>query len=1127
MMSLNFKQIHKRLRPLRTFGLILLLTIIMSIPVSLQAQSYGNTWANGNLKTDIVLRDVVWSGARFIAVGDNGVVYTSSNGSTWTRESTPIGATDHLFGVGTNGSGDLVAVGRDQLILYSPNNGDSWTVVHSRVTDSPDIFKVAFGDGKFVGVDEEGGVWISADGSKDWTKYNSGIKFRCITFANGYFMAGNASGGIIRSATGNAGSWESVGSLGTAVRDIDYGNGKWLAVGRNIATSSNTNGSGWTIRIRLETDYNFVDQLFSGCASAPNTFVAVGEHGLMLNSADGITWRNGDSKSKRFLFATAYGDTPNLVAAVGNGGPRGLPPAEEELQLYSSHYSRSGGTPPPVIVPKPILNAIIITAPNGGEQWVVGQQYQIQWTTKGTVAKVDIDYSYDGKASWTRLTSSYTNRGYINWTIPATVSTNCYVRVAEIEGNPTDTSNAAFAIVRKVEPKAITVTAPNGGEHWLVGQRYDIKWTSSGPVGNVNIDYSKDGKKTWTRLTSNFANRGIISWPIPDTVSSYCYVRVSETSGSPTDTGNGAFAIERPAPVGTIMVKSPNGGEIWEGYSSHNVTWSTTGTVGAVKIIFSTDNGVTWKYVISSTANDGSYAWTVPEAPSSKCLVKINAISDSSITDTSNAVFRISSGKPPKIQALWDRYNFGYVMGSAGPTGAQSLLIGNMGGKTMHWSAAKDQAWIRLDKTSGTGDAAVYISVVPSGLAVGDYAGVITISDSAASNSPQKVAVNLKIKNAEDDQVPFGDMATPIDGSKVYGSIPVTGWALDDVEIKSIKLYYNKEGYIGDMLFVDGARPDVAAAYPNYPYYRRAGWGYLLLTNSLKDGAYSLTVVAVDNAGKSTTFGPRKITIDNAHTHQPFGNIDSPAANGNASGVAYMNWGWTLTPLPHMIAKDGSTIQVWVDANFMGNLDLYNGPSDAIKALFPGLKNSNGPTGFYVLDTTQFVNGVHFISWTVFNDGGHKEGIGSRYFSIYNPGNNVYPSAVGDEISAPEMAVDYSLPSFEPLRIKKGYDEENAAQESEIYPDEQGRVFQEISELQRVEIQLGSEGAVTGYLVVGDKLEPLPIGSSLDPVKGIFCWQPGPGFVGDYELVFFGNEINGTLFKKNLHLRVVPLFKKE
>jgi hypothetical protein len=350
---------------------------------------------------------------------------------------------------------------------------------------------------------------------------------------------------------------------------------------------------------------------------------------------------------------------------------------------------------------------------------------------------------------------------------------------------------------------------------------------------------------------------------------------------------------------------------------------------------------------------------------------------------------------------------------------------------------------------------------------------------------------------------------------------------LDDVEIKSIKLYYNKEGYIGNMVFVDGARPDVAAAYPNYPYYRRAGWGYLLLTNSLKDGVYSLTVVAVDNSGKSTTFGPRKITIDNTHTHQPFGNIDTPAPNGNASGVAYMNWGWALSPLPHMIAKDGSTIQVWVDANFMGNLGGYNGPNNAIKALFPGLKNSNGPTGFFRLDTTQFVNGVHFISWTVINDGGHKEGIGSRYFTIYNPGNNVSPSVVDDEISTPEMAVDFSLPSFEPLRIKRGYDLESATQENEIFPDEQGRVFQEISELQRVEIQLGSEGGITGYLVVSDKLERLPIGSSLDPVKGIFCWQPGPGFVGDYELVFFGKDINGTLFKKNIHLRVVPLFKRE
>jgi hypothetical protein len=37
---------------------------------------------------------------------------------------------------------------------------------------------------------------------------------------------------------------------------------------------------------------------------------------------------------------------------------------------------------------------------------------------------------------------------------------------------------------------------------------------------------------------------------------------------------------------------------------------------------------------------------------------------------------------------------------------------------------------------------------------------------------------------------------------------------------------------------------------------------------------------------------------------------------------------------------------------------------------------------------------------------------------------------------------------------------------------------------------------------VGDELHALPIGSHLDPTTGVFTWQPGVGFVHDYQLVF-------------------------
>jgi YVTN family beta-propeller protein len=93
-------------------------------------------------------------------------------------------------------------------------------------------------------------------------------------------------------------------------------------------------------------------------------------------------------------------------------------------------------------------------------------------------------------------------------------------------------------------------------------------------------------------------------------------------------------------PPPSIKVTSPNGGETWEVGSQHAITWTSGGSVGNVKILYSTNNGGAWTEIISSTANNGSYNWTVPDAPSSNCLVKV-AETDDNPSDVSDAVFTI------------------------------------------------------------------------------------------------------------------------------------------------------------------------------------------------------------------------------------------------------------------------------------------------------------------------------------------------------------------------------------------------------------------------------------------------------------------------------------------------------
>ena len=99
----------------------------------------------------------------------------------------------------------------------------------------------------------------------------------------------------------------------------------------------------------------------------------------------------------------------------------------------------------------------------------------------------------------------------------------------------------------------------------------------------------------------------------------------------------------------TLTVTSPNGGESWEATSVHNITWTTQGTVGNVGIEYSTNGGTSYTDIVASASNSGTYSWTVPNTPSSNCLVRISEASSGTPSDVSNAAFAIAP--PPKPKA--------------------------------------------------------------------------------------------------------------------------------------------------------------------------------------------------------------------------------------------------------------------------------------------------------------------------------------------------------------------------------------------------------------------------------------------------------------------------------------------
>ncbi len=101
--------------------------------------------------------------------------------------------------------------------------------------------------------------------------------------------------------------------------------------------------------------------------------------------------------------------------------------------------------------------------------------------------------------------------------------------------------------------------------------------------------------------------------------------------------------INDPIPSCSVVeVTSPNGGEIWNGLNTENITW-TAADITNVNIEFSSNNGSSWSTIATSVnAANGSFAFTVPNINSINSLIRISDTDNSSIFDISDAAFKIN-----------------------------------------------------------------------------------------------------------------------------------------------------------------------------------------------------------------------------------------------------------------------------------------------------------------------------------------------------------------------------------------------------------------------------------------------------------------------------------------------------
>lgn len=272
------------------------------------------------------LRDVLWTGERFVAVGHKSA-WTSDDAGNWFKHNTP--ANNSLQAV-TQGEGRLVAVGQGGTVIHS-EDGATW-FAGTAATQLPGLLQgVAHGNSTFVAVGKETNYVPALATSNDGVTWH-GLRLnlpvytelRAVAYGAGTFVAVGANGLIVTSTDGR--NWTRVPSpTSRNLNGIAYGNGRFLAVGQD----------GTILRSDAPDDAH--GGLLIHRAIELEIPTRIGKTYQLRSSRDLRTWSDfgdpfeGTGESVHRLVSTRHGDhryfgVAILVEGVASAAPTPLSP---------------------------------------------------------------------------------------------------------------------------------------------------------------------------------------------------------------------------------------------------------------------------------------------------------------------------------------------------------------------------------------------------------------------------------------------------------------------------------------------------------------------------------------------------------------------------------------------------------------------------------------------------------------------------------------------------------------------------------------------------------------------------------------------------------------------------------
>lgn len=238
---------------------------------------------------------VAYGNGKYVAVGYNGYVTTSSDGTNWAA---PKQVGSYNWYAITYGGGKFVAVGALGFAQSAvSSDGVNWTL-SNLISRESSFVGVTYFNGTFIAADNDGNIWKSTNGLSGWTSQQiSTSTLQNVNYLNGLLIATDASYRIWISSDGN--TWSNGKTTFTCYATA-YGNGKFVIVGNLGYITTSNDGINWSSRVQIKpVSSNFI---WYGVAFANDKFVAVGYNGYIATSIDGVKWETKQIGNSRSFF---------------------------------------------------------------------------------------------------------------------------------------------------------------------------------------------------------------------------------------------------------------------------------------------------------------------------------------------------------------------------------------------------------------------------------------------------------------------------------------------------------------------------------------------------------------------------------------------------------------------------------------------------------------------------------------------------------------------------------------------------------------------------------------------------------------------------------------------------------